>query len=498
MKIISAQQFREADKHTIQNEPIASIDLMERAAKACACRIAEITSPQTTYSVFCGKGNNGGDGLAIARLLSEMKRKVKVFIVNHSENESKDFTANFQRLEKLNFANIHKINSAKEINLNENTFIIDALVGTGINKAVDGLLAEVIDFINDSKLLVISIDVPSGLSCDTKPNHKHIIRAGKTLTFQRPKYTFLFADFYPYVGNFEVVDIGLNEKFIEEQNSTNFIVTRKNIAHLLIHREQIAHKGTYGHALLLAGSKGKIGAALLGAKACLRSGAGLLTTHLPACGYTILQTALPEAMVSIDATEDYISACPKTENYSAIAIGPGIGTDKATEQSLKVLIQECTVPLVLDADALSILAQNKTWLSFVAPNTILTPHPKEFDRLCGAHTSDFERLETCKDFAFKHKIIVVLKGAHTAVVTPDKKVFFNSTGNPALAKGGSGDALTGIILGLLARGYEPIHACMIATHIHGYAADLYVKKFSEESMLASDLIELLPVAFYFF
>jgi len=502
MKILSAQQLREADKFTIEHKPIASIDLMERAAKACAARISDITSRQTTYSVFCGKGNNGGDGLAIARLLSEMKRKVEVFIINHSENETKDFTTNLKRLENQNLAIIHKINIASEIKLpegvslgKENTFIIDALLGTGLNKAIEGLLAETIDFINASGLPVISVDVPSGLYCDSKPDHKHIIKALKTLTFQRPKFSFLFADSYTYTGSFEILDIGLDEKFIEEQNSTNFFLTQKDIDLLIIPRSQISHKGSFGHALLLAGSKGKMGAALLASKACLRSGAGLLTTHLPACGYAVLQTALPEAMVSVDVNADFISACPKTDKYAAIAMGPGIGTDNATEQTLKVLIQQTSVPLVLDADALNILAQNKTWFAFLPSNTILTPHPKEFDRLAGAHTSGFDRLESCKDFAQKHKVIVILKGAHTTIVFPDKKVFFNSSGNAALAKGGSGDVLTGIILGLLARGYKPEHACLIAVYVHGHAADLYVKKFSDESMLASDLIELLPVAF---
>ena len=289
----------------------------------------------------------------------------------------------------------------------------------------------------------------------------------------------------------------MNENFIEEQQSSNHFLTEKDVERLVIHRSQVSHKGSFGHALLLAGSKGKIGAAVLASRACLRSGAGLLTTHLPACGYTVLQTALPEAMVSTDTNDDFISACPQTDKYDAIAMGPGVGTDKLTEQTLKVLIQQSAASLVLDADALNILAQNKTWFAFLPQRTILTPHPKEFDRLTGAHTSGFDRLETCKEFAQKHKVIVVLKGAHTAIVFPDKKVFFNSSGNVALAKGGSGDVLTGIILGLLARGYSPEHAALIGVYIHGYAADLYVRKFSDESMLASDLIELLPVAFRF-
>lgn len=498
MKILSAVQIRETDNFTITNEPVSSIDLMERAANACTERIAAFTNRNAAYAVFCGKGNNGGDGLVIARLLAEMGRKVEVFIISYTENKSDNFDINLKRLQQQNKVKITMLAGSTELSsliLSSNTFIIDALLGSGINKVVEGFLADSIDFINASGLPIISVDIPSGLYCDEKPNHKHIVKALKTLTFQRPKLNFMFADFYCYTGSFEILDIGLNEDFIEKQNSTNNYITHHDIESLIQHRSQISHKGIFGHALLLAGSKGKIGAALLASRACLRSGAGLLTTHLPACGYSVLQTALPEAMLSTDDNNDYISACPNTDKYSAIAMGPGIDDNKSTQQALKVLIQQASVPLVLDADAINILSQNKTWLSFVPPNTIITPHPKEFDRLVGAHTSAYDRLQSSRQFAQKHNIIVVLKGAHTAVVLPNAKVFFNSSGNAALAKGGSGDVLTGIILGLLARGYEAQHACIIGVYMHGLAADLYVKKFSDETMLAGDLIELLPLAF---
>ncbi|MGZ3863765.1 MAG: NAD(P)H-hydrate dehydratase [Bacteroidia bacterium] len=499
MKILSAKQIRETDAFTIKNEPVTSIDLMERAAEACANRIAGLTKRNSAYSVFCGKGNNGGDGLAIARLLAAMGRKAEVFIVEHTKNESADFLINLNRLRE-NSVKITTISNRAQLPAlsGMHAFVIDALLGTGVNKPVEGLLAEVIDHINGSKTPTISIDVPSGLSCDDKPVHKHVIKATKTLTFQRPKLSFMFAETYQYTGAFEILDIGLNESFIEQQASSNFYTAHSDIKHLIDHRSQVSHKGNFGHALLLAGSKGKTGAAVLASRACLRSGAGLLTTHLPHCGYTILQTSLPEAMASVDTEEDFISECPSPEKYAAIGAGPGIGDDKATQNAIKVLIQQSPVPLVLDADAINILSQNKTWISFLPAQTILTPHPKEFDRLTGKHTSDFERLESAKSFAQKNNVIIVLKGAHTAIVLPDKKVFFNSSGNAALAKGGSGDVLTGMIVGLLSRGYSEEHACLIAVYVHGLAADLYVKKFSDESMLSSDLIELLPVAFNMF
>ncbi|HXB42172.1 MAG TPA: NAD(P)H-hydrate dehydratase [Bacteroidia bacterium] len=502
MKILSAQQIREADTYTIAHEPVSSIDLMERAAKACALRIAEITHPDSIYLIFCGKGNNGSDGLAIARLLAEMKRKAEVFIINHNDNASEDFSTNLKRLEKHGSVKIHNVEGHAELvsasvsgRIEKNIFIIDALLGTGLNKPVEGLLAETIELINSSVLSVVAIDIPSGLFCDEKPTHKRIIRAGKTLSFQRPKFTFLFNDFAQYVGEFEILDIGLNEEFIELQTSDYFFLHSEDIHALLKPRQRFSHKGSYGHALLLAGSTGKTGAAVIAAKACLRSGAGLLTAHLPSSACAIMQTALPEAMVNADENADIISSLPKNQNFSAIAMGPGTGTSKETAQALKLLIQNAPAPMVLDADALNILAENKTWVSFLPPGTILTPHPKEFDRLCGAHTSDFERLQTARQFAQKNNLIIVLKSAFTTIVLPDKKVFFNSTGNPALAKGGSGDALTGIILGLLSQSYSPENAAIIAVFIHGYAADLYIQKNSAQSMLVSDLIELLPKAF---
>lgn len=496
MKILSAAQIREADAYTILHEPVSSIDLMERAALACAGRVAGLTPFTSRYFIFCGKGNNGGDGLAIARLLLEMKREVVVFVIEHSSSASAGFSTNLKRLEDLK-AGIHFIKAASDIHIEkkENSFIIDALLGTGLNKPVEGILAECITLINNCGLPAISVDIPSGLPCDEKPTGSAIVRAAKTLTFQRPKLSFLLSDSAPFVNDFEILDIGLDEKFIEGQASNFHFFHPKDASALLMPRSKFSHKGTYGHALLLAGSAGKTGAAILAAKACLRSGAGLLTVHLPSACVNSMQTALPEAMVHADEETDVISSLPKDQTFSALGMGPGVGTAKETAQALKLLIQNAAAPLVLDADALNILADNKTWLAFLPPMTILTPHPKEFDRLCGTHTSGFDRLETARSFAQKNNIIVVLKGAHTAVVLPDKKVFFNSSGNPALAKGGSGDVLTGMILGLLAQGYAPEKAALLAVFVHGHAADLYVTHKSPQAMLAGDLVELLPQAF---
>lgn len=489
MNILSSAQIKGADNFTLRQQHIAEIELVKRAAEAFVGAL-DIKNKETYY-VFCGKGNNGADGLAIAELLKQAGNDVTVFVIDYTNKESEAF-AHFSKRVKYT-----SIKSADALKLeNKEAFIIDSILGSGLNKEVEGLIAETINFINKSALKVISVDIPSGLFCDEKPTHSSIVKAAKTLTFQRPKLTFFFRDFNEFVGDFEVLDIGLDEDFIEQQNCAHHFIIAADIAPMLKMRHAFSHKGTYGHALLVSGGKGKMGAAVLAAKACLRSGAGLLTAYIPACGYEIMQTALPEAMAETDAQEDFISRLPKLDGYLAIAAGPGIGMEKDTANMLKFLIQQAAVPLVLDADALNILAENKTWLAFLPQHTILTPHPKEFDRLTYTHTSDFERLQTAKEFAMKNKVIVVLKGAYTATVIPNGNVYFNSSGNAALAKGGSGDTLTGMLLGLLARGYDKLQACLLAVYLHGLCADMYVETKSSESMLAEDVIETIPFALF--
>ncbi len=498
MNILSALQIKQADLYTIAHEPIASIDLMERAARACLFRILKHSDDETQFYIFCGKGNNGGDGLAIARMLIERNRRVVVCVVEHSDKCSEDFHLNMQRLLANEKTIVQHIHQAADIHfqVSENALIIDAVLGTGINKPASGLIADTISALNASLIPIIAIDIPSGLLPDNENDHKQpIVCANTTLTFQQPKLAFMFAENALFVGQFEVLDIGLNEDFISQQDSPFYYLNKRLVAGLLKPRAIFSHKGLFGHALVIAGSYGKTGAAVLAAKACLKSGAGLLTVHIPHCSHTILQTALPEAMVNVDPAEHCISALPDLTKYKAIGIGPGIGTEKQTQNCVKLAIQNSPVPLVIDADAINILAENKTWLAFLPAFSILTPHPKEFDRLAGAHSSAFSRLQSAIELARKHKIIIVLKGAHTALVMPDGHVFFNSTGNPALAKGGSGDVLTGMITGLLARGYAPNHAAIIGVYLHGLTADIVIKKINPESVLASDIVDKIGKAF---
>jgi hydroxyethylthiazole kinase-like uncharacterized protein yjeF len=498
MKILSAEQIKVCDAFTIKNEPIASIDLMERAATACIKHIVKNASIDSEFLIFCGKGNNGGDGLAIARFLIKRNYSVKVYVINHSENASEDFTINLERLKELKpeaLFYIDKEEDLKPIEITTNTLVIDALFGTGLNKPLSGIVASLVNFINATKIFIISIDMPSGLYAD-KENDKEdvIVRSSLTLNFQFPKFSFFMPQNGIYVPEFEVLDIGLDKLFIQNISTPHFYITKSDLQPLLKHRAKFSHKGNFGHALLVAGAYGKMGASVIAAKACLRSGAGMLTVQTPKKGIEILQSSIPEAMVNADSNEELISELPHMDKITAVGIGPGIGTEAVTESVIKKLLNY-TLPMVFDADAINILANNKTWLSFLAPDTILTPHVKEFDRLTQKHINDFERLESAKQFAIKHRCILVLKSAYTQTVMPDGNVFFNSTGNAGLAKGGSGDTLTGIILGLLARGYTPPQAALIGVYLHGSAADSALKKIHIESLLATDVIAKLPKAF---
>ncbi len=496
MNILTAEQIRAADAYTIANEPISSIDLMERAAKTCTMWITERFSKDTQFWVICGMGNNGGDGLAIARQLISDGYTVETFVIPFFSKASDDFLANKKRLQDITDIKITEINEAEDIII-KNVVVIDAILGSGLSKPVEGKLAEVIQKINSFHLPVISIDMPSGLAMhdNTGFDKKNIIHATFTLTFEIPKLSFLFADNAENVGEFYILDIGLDKKFLAEQKSTDYWVTQQMVAQILKPRARFSHKGTYGHALLIAGSYGKIGAAVLGAKSCLRSGVGLLTSCIPKCGYQIMQTTVPEAMVLTDEEENEFSGIKDLAKFNAIGIGPGVGMSENTTKGLKMLIQQATVNMVLDADALNILSENKTWLSFLKPGTILTPHPGEFARLAGKSDNAFEAYTKLREFATKYGIYVVLKGAYTATATPNGEVYFNSTGNPGMATAGSGDTLTGIILGLLAQKYTPLYASILGVYIHGLAGDIAAQEYGENALIAEDITNCLGLAF---
>lgn len=496
MHILSSQQIRDLDRFTIKYTPIAGIDLMERAAKALFSELVA-TESHRHVTIICGMGNNGGDGLALARMMHGLQGcTVRVVTVMHTSDPSPDFSTNLQRLSAKGVEVLSLTDAAELPEVPHHSLVIDALFGTGLTRPLTGILADTVARINALPNRVVSIDMPSGLFCDDNSENRldAVVRAQRTLTFHCPKLSFMFAEHAPFVGDFTVLDIGLMEEEAKVRSS-HIAVTDGMARGILRPRARFSHKGTYGHALLLAGRYGSMGAAILAARAALRSGAGLLTAQVPQCGVEVMQTAVPEAMCHVDSHQQMITDLPRMERFSAIGMGPGIGMEKDTANALKRLIQDTKVPLVLDADALNILAENPTWLSFLPSGTVLTPHPKEFDRLAGTSDSGFGRWQLQQDFAKRNNCVTVLKGAFTSVCSPAGQTFFNLSGNPGMATAGSGDVLTGIILGLLAQGYMPTEAAVLGVHLHGLSGDMVAEHSGMEAMIAGDLVEGLGAAF---
>ncbi len=495
MKIFPTNVIRQWDQHTIENEPISSIDLMERASISFVDFFTE-KFPETSISlkIFCGTGNNGGDGLAIARLLYRRFYDVEVFIVRFSKKHSEDFEKNLKRLPKE--IPIKNWTPKKSEQINNNKIIIDAILGSGLTREIKGELKDAVDFLNLQQCIKISVDIPSGLFADKKTNGISFI-PDYTFSFQTPKLAFLISENEKRVGEFHFGSIGLDSNFHQNTNCNNLYLTKKTIKKILRSRNRFSHKGNYGHALLIAGSKGKTGAAVLSAKACLRSGVGLLSIQIPASSNMVLQTSVPEAMTIIDKEENFISSLSvsELENYNAIGIGPGLGKKKKTRSVIRELLNQKKIPLVLDADALNIIAENNNWEKRIPENSILTPHPKEFERLFGACSDAWDRLEKCREKSIEHQIIIILKGANTCIALPSGKCYFNSTGNPGMATAGSGDVLTGIITGLLAAGYSSGNAAVLGVYLHGLAGDIALDNASQESLIASDIIDHLGRAF---
>lgn len=496
MKILTAQQTRDLDAHTIKNEPIASIDLMERASTVFAdwfCK--KFPQPEAPVHLFCGLGNNGGDGLAVARILLERAYDVRVIVCRFAESGSEDFEINRQRLEQIQGSTLTNIVEGAPLPpIDPAAIIIDAIFGSGLNRPVEGYWADLFAHLNQSGAKIVSIDIPSGLFADQATSGK-TVQADHTLTFELPKLAFLFPENQDAVGQWTYRSIGLSKDFLQEAKTSNFYVDRSLVESFFKKRKKFDHKGNFGHAILIAGSYGKAGAAILSARAGLRSGLGLLTVHAPRCAYEILQISVPEAMVSIDRHRHFISEWPKLDNYDAVGLGPGIGQGQTTQEAILQLVHEAKQPLVVDADGLNILSKHPEYIAELPEQSILTPHPKEFERLFGATNNDFERNALQREMAQTHRIILILKGAHTCIALPNGECYFNSTGNPGMATGGSGDVLTGIITGLMAQRYAPEEASILGVYIHGLAGDLAVKDLEHQSLVAGDLVRYLGKAF---
>lgn len=492
LKILSSSQIRDWDAFTISKDPIASIDLMERACRAFVVWFAERFNASRRVGVVCGTGNNGGDGLGIARLLKEWGYTVRVWIVRGASAGSEDFNTNLGRLSQgIPVVDIRQ--EGDTMALDECDLVIDGIFGSGLSRPAEGIYAYAIEQINQAQVTRVAIDIPSGLFADAH-SRGAIVRADYTVTFQVAKLAFYLPGYYQFTGEWHVVDIGLLDGFLDTVSTNTYQIRRKDVRRIRKRRSKFGHKGDYGRAVIVSGGYGKMGAAILCARAALRSGVGLLTLHVPECGYAIVQTAVPEAMAQVDAGVHAITDLPSVE-ADAVGIGPGIGTAGATASAFRRFLEGHKRPMVIDADALNILSANSGMIDLVPSLSILTPHPREFERLAGPWSDDFARLNLVRDFARHHNVIVVLKGAYSTIASPDGNVYFNPTGNPGMATGGSGDVLTGILTGLLAQGYPPLESAIMGVYLHGRAGDIASADVGTEGLIASDLITHLPQAF---
>lgn len=492
MDILSSNQIHNWDQWTIRREPIASLDLMERAAGKATQWLVGHFSSAGAYHVFCGKGNNGGDGLAIARQLLREHIKTEVYVLENEKIGSCDFQQNLIRLREMN-VNVHFIQDASFFpSLKGEDIVVDALFGSGLNRPILGLGEELVNYLNQSQCKIVSIDIPSGLYCDKSSIGNAIVKASYTLTFQVLKLCFLIEQSAPYAGKVEVLNIGLAEDFLKENPPVFKIPAFSVLSKSLKDRSLFDHKGRFGHSLIIAGSLGKMGACWMASKAGLRSGSGRLTAGISEDCLPILQMSLPEAMTisrKMLLNEQTLSA------FTAIGMGPGMGLDSSASELLHYVLQYYKRGgVVLDADAITLLSEHKDWLSLLTDRIVLTPHPGEFTRLFGDSLDEFERIKKAVSLSAKYPFVLVLKG-HFTLIAYQGKGYFNHTGGPALAKGGSGDVLTGIITALLAQGYSSLKAALLGVLLHGMAGDIAVKKQSEESLIASDLIQSIGTAF---
>ena len=499
MKIFSSTQIHELDKYTIDHEPIKSIDLMERAASRIVAEIRHLCTAYNTIVVFAGPGNNGGDALAVARILASEGLKVKAWLFNTTGRLSADCKTNRDRLTGMkeldSFTMV--IDEFDPPTLDASTLVIDGLFGVGLNKPLTGGYASLVKYINASPSKVVSIDMPSGLMSESNEYNvrSNIIRADVTVTIQQPKLSFLFAENQQFIGELKVVDINISKEGMAQVDAHVTILEEDDVRCRMRQRDDFAHKGTMGHALIIAGSRGMAGAAMLATKACLRSGVGKVTVHTPAANIIPLQIGVPEAILDIDPDNCFFTEAVSTDRFQAMGIGPGLGNNENSAITMIGQLRRAQCPIVIDADAINILATHKAWMQQLPAGCILTPHIGEFERLEGASSDSYDRLSKAIILADRQQAYIVLKGHNTAIVTPGGRIMFCPTGNSGMATAGSGDVLTGVITALLARGYAQADACLVGTYLHGLAGDIAAKKFGKESLMASDIIDALPEAF---
>lgn len=497
MKILTCAQQKEADAYTIAHESVSSINLMEKAAALMTDKIAARWDKTHRIVVLAGPGNNGGDALAIARMMHLKGYRVEVFLFNVSGRLSADCMTNVHRLQECGCAAYTEVSKTFDPpQLTADDVVVDGLFGSGLDRPLDKGFAAVVRYVNASPAQVVAVDIPSGMMGEDNSYNirQNIVQADLTLTVGCPKLAFFFAENEELTGRWEVLDIGISREFTDNAETRYLITEEQEMKALVTPRRRFAHKGNFGHALLVAGSYGMGGAAVLAARACLRSGVGLLTVHTPVCNHLLLQTCVPEAMVEDDVHERFFAEPAETDSYQAIGIGCGLGQEDITAEAVIAQIKECEMPLVMDADALNTFSAYRNYLPLIPKGTVLTPHVGELERLIGRCSNSYERLSKAKELAAELQCYIVLKGAWTAVITPEGICHFNPTGNPGMATGGSGDVLTGIITALLAQGYSPEEACRLGTFVHGRAGDIAAQQKGEIALTAGDIAEALPQA----
>ncbi|WP_163514940.1 NAD(P)H-hydrate dehydratase [Gelidibacter japonicus] len=497
MKIFSKEQIYEGDLLTAKKQNISSTELMERAGTQIFNWIHQrMQGAQVPIHVFCGIGNNGGDGLVLARQLVNYGYNVHTYVVNCSDKRTQDFLINYDRIKQTTKKWPIMLNCKADFPpIGSDDIIVDAVFGIGLNRPPNDWVKSLFQHFKESKAFTLAIDLPSGLYADKVPKDENgVVWADYTLSFQSPKLVFFLPDTSKYTRQWEVLDIGIDLEFLQQTETEVELIGKNEMLPIYKPREKFSHKGTYGHGLLIGGSYGKIGAMLLSGRGMLASGAGLVTVYVPKCGYMPMQTALPEAMVITDIDDDILTAIKYDIEPTAIGIGMGMGTNEKTHAAFQMFLKTNNLPLIIDADGINLLSKHEGDLGLIKPQTVFTPHPKELERLLGKWKDDFDKLKKAKAFSKKYKCILVIKGAHTITVFQDK-LYINSTGNPGLATGGTGDVLTGIITGLIGQGYEPLTASLFGVYLHGKSADIAVNDYSYQSLTASHIIDYLGQAY---
>lgn len=501
MKLLTSAQIHQWDLFTMANESVSEYNLMERAAAGAASFISGQFSRNLPVYVFCGKGNNGADGLVISRKLLEGGFKVITFIIEYSQSASYLFSKNYEVLQNCLSSEIIHLNAAELPVLDNGAIIIDAIFGSSLRLPLPPVVAGIIRQLNECRISrqykIVAIDIPTGLEANfCRPPLESPLQVCITLSFQIPKCSFLLSDTGIYCGEVNILDIGLDKKFPIDQLSDYFLSDFNSLKGIFKKRMKFAHKGNFGHSLIIAGSKGKTGAAVLAAKGCLHAGAGLVTLFIHKSGLNTVQISVPEAMAVESNETDFAAGFDQNLNlYNSIAVGPGLGQQEQTKKNLIDLLKNYTKPLILDADALNILSTCENWHTLIPENSILTPHPGEFDRLMGKSPTAFDRLQKQQRLALTTRSVIILKGAYTSICFPSGKTWFNASGNPGMATGGSGDTLTGILCALCSQGYSSENASRLGVYVHGLAADLAAEVHGQTALSAGMLSDFLGKAF---